>query len=417
MAQSVTCLLVGAGIRGRQYVQHAVASDKDFKPVAVAEPDDVRREAFGNAFGIPANRRFKTWQDAAKAGRVADCVINATLDDMHRDSAVGLLDLGYNMLLEKPIARTEKDMFDIANAAERNRATVMICHVLRYSPFYSMVKDVVESGRLGRIKHIRMSENVSWHHFGTAFVRGRFRNAKTAAPFILAKSCHDTDIMAWLLSGNPPKRVSAFGSLTHYVASNAPQGATDRCYDGCPHLKSCKFSAENIYVTGNMWRFRALGDFNGTDDEAREILKTAPHGRCVWKCDNDVTDQMSVSVEFADGAIGTLSSQGFATRPNRDIVIYGTDAELIGDMEESTFEIRTPNPPGGGFEREVVNTQSGSGDEKSGHGGGDGRLMRDFVNVMRGSGANRTRIEDSINGHRIGFAAEDSRLTGRWIEL
>ena len=93
MAQSVTCLLVGAGIRGRQYVQHAVASDKDFKPVAVAEPDDVRREAFGNAFGIPANRRFKTWQDAAKAGRVADCVINATLDAMHRDSAGGLIDL------------------------------------------------------------------------------------------------------------------------------------------------------------------------------------------------------------------------------------------------------------------------------------------------------------------------------------
>ena len=417
MSKPITCLLVGAGIRGRQYVDHAVVADKDFKPVAVAEPDDARRTAFANRFNIPADRQFKSWQDAVKPGKIADCVINATLDDMHRDSAVALLDLGYNMLLEKPIAKTESDMMDIVAAAKQSGAIVMICHVLRYSPFYSAIQDAIGSGRLGRIKLIRMSENVSYHHFATAFVRGRFRNTQTAAPFILAKSCHDTDIMAWLLSGNPPKKVSAFGSLTQYIEKNAPAGATNYCYGGCPHLHTCKFSAENLYVTGKIWRFRALGDFNGTDDDARDILKTAPHGRCVWKCDNDVTDDMAVSVEFADGAVGVLSSHGFATRPSREIAVYGTDAELVGDMEASQLDIRTPQPVGGRFDVETVDLNAGSGDEKDGHGGGDARLMRDFVNVMRGGGDNRTRIEDSVNGHRIGFAAEESRLSGGWVVL
>jgi len=413
----LTCMLVGAGIRGLQYVDHAVRCDSELMPVAVAEPDDRRRNDFADRFGIPAERRFRTWQEASQQERLADCVINATRDLLHHPSAVALLKLGYDMLLEKPIAPRREETLEIAQTAREHGCKVMVCHVLRYTPFYSMVKQIVESGRLGRIMEIRLAENVSWHHYATGFVRGRFRNVREGAPYILAKCCHDTDLMAWFQSGNPPRRVSSFGSLTYYRPENAPEGATDNCYD-CPHVSTCPYSAEQIYVKGKIWRFRALTGFTGqTDEEARAELRKGPYSRCVWRCDNDVVDKQSVTVEFADGAIGTLNTNGVATRPGREIAIYGTKGELTGSMEESTITVRDIEGPGGKFREETLDPKGGSGHERDGHGGGDGRLVADFIDVLRGKGTNRTRIDDSLYGHLIGYAAEDSRSQDKWVTI
>ncbi|MDP7252665.1 MAG: Gfo/Idh/MocA family oxidoreductase [Planctomycetota bacterium] len=413
----LTCMLVGAGIRGLQYVDHASSCDPDFKPVAVAEPDDQRRNDFADRFGIPPERRFQTWQEAASHERMADCVINATRDHLHHASAVALLQHGYDMLLEKPIAPCREETLEIADTARGHGCKVMICHVLRYTPFYSKVKEILESGRLGRIMEIRMAENVSWHHFATGFVRGRFRNIKEGAPFILAKCCHDTDLMAWFMSGNPPRRVSSFGSLTYFRPENAPEGAADNCYD-CPHLETCPFSAERIYVKGKIWRFRALTDFTGTsDEEAREALRRGPYSRCVWRCDNDVVDKQTLSVEFADGAIGTMNTSGVAARPDREIAVYGTKGELRGSLEDGKLIVREIEGPGGKYREELIDPKGGSGHELDGHGGGDSRLVADFIDVLRGKGTNRTCIEDSIYGHLIGYAAEDSRAKREWITV
>ena len=413
----LTCMLVGGGIRGLQYVDHAVRYDADFKPVAVAEPDDRRRGDFADRFGIPEERRFRTWQEAAQYERLADCIINATRDHLHHPSAVALLKHGYHMLLEKPIAPRREETLEIAETAKQHGCRVMICHVLRYTPFYSAVKEILESGRLGRIMEIRMAENVSWHHFVTGFVRGRFRNVKEGAPFILAKCCHDTDLMAWFLSGNPPERVSSFGSLSFYRPENAPEGATDNCYD-CPHVETCAFSAEQIYVKGKIWRFRALTGFEGTtDEEAREALRRGPYSRCAWRCDNDVVDKQSVIVEFADGALGTFSTNGVAACPGREIAVYGAKGELRGNMDDSTIVVREIEGPGGKFREEEIDPKGAAGHELAGHGGGDSRLVADFIDVLRGKGTSRTRIEDSLYGHLIGYAAEDSRAQGEWVTI
>ena len=413
----LTCMLVGGGIRGLQYVDHAVNYDPGFTPVAIAEPHDGRRNDFADRFAIPAERRFRTWEEAAQHERMADCVINATRDHLHHPSAVALLKHGYHMLLEKPIAPRREETLEIAETAREHGCKVLICHVLRYTPFYSMVKEIIESGRLGRIMEIRLAENVSWHHYATGFVRGRFRNEQEGAPYILAKCCHDTDLMAWFLSGNPPRRVSSFGSLTFYRPENAPEGATDNCYD-CPHVNTCPFSAEQIYVKGKIWRFRALTGFTGeTDEEAREELRKGLYSRCVWRCDNDVVDKQSVIVEFADGAIGSLNTNGVATCPGREIAVYGTKGELRGSMEDSTMTVREMEGPGGKFREEVFDPKGAPGHELAGHGGGDNRLVADFVDVLRGKGTNRTRIEDSLYGHLIGYAAEDSRSQGKSVTI
>ena len=412
----LTCVLVGAGIRGRQYVDHAAKIDPDFNLVAIAEPDIKKRDAFADKYNIPSDMRFASWEELLDKEKLADCAINATGDWDHCESAVAMMDMGYDMLLEKPITPNKADTLKVAEAAKRNDVRVMICHVLRYTPFYTRVNEILHSNRIGKILQIRMTENVSWHHFGTAFVRGRFRNAEVGAPFILAKTCHDLDLMMWLMHGNAPKNVLSAGSLMFYTEQNAPEGSTQYC-DDCPHVDTCAWSSDALYIKSDTWAFRVMDDFNGTDDEKRALLRKNGFAKCVWRCDNDVVDHQSVIVEFENGATGTLETNGVSARATREFHIFGTNGELKGDMVSNIIKVRESSHDGTKFSEEIIDINAGSADESDGHGGGDAKLMADFVRVMRGEGENLTCITDSVNGHLVGYAAEEARKTGKRIDL
>ncbi len=298
----------------------------------------------------------------------------------------------------------------------------MICHVLRYAPFYSRIKEAVESGAVGDIVSLRTSENVSYHHMAVGYIRGKWNRRERSTPMLLAKCCHDLDIIAWLLSGTAPVRVASFGGLKQFREENAPPGSAKRCLDGCKIEETCPYSARKNYVDSTWWEFypwEGVEERGKLDREQRleYLRKDSPFGRCVWHCDNDVVDHQSVIVEFASGATATHDMFCAVARPTRTIHVVGSRGEIEGDLEAGRIVLRKPAPQGPdlGYTEEQIEL-SVKGDA---HGGGDELLVGDFVSHLRGEPTSRgkTRIEDSLAGHLIAFKADEAMTGGRVVKV
>ncbi|MCC6581201.1 MAG: Gfo/Idh/MocA family oxidoreductase [Phycisphaeraceae bacterium] len=407
----VAVAVVGAGRRGLCYAAYAKEHPDRMSIVAVAEPNADRRAAFGARHQIPLQRQFTSYQNMLASGKAADAAINCTMDAMHYDSTAALLKAGYHILLEKPIARSASDVRKLIGLAQQQHRIVMICHVLRYVPFYLRIKELLDSGAIGRIVAIRSAERVSYHHMAVGFVRGRWNKAETSNPILLARCCHDLDLIAWFKTGHKVTHVASFGELTQFRPENAPTGATDRCLD-CPHVETCRYSAKKHYVDMGLWLDYAFESHQGDPSkltEDRKILSLKdpnnPYGRCVWKCDNDVVDHQTVIARFADGVTATHDLFTATARPTRTLHILGELGELQGDFEAGHITLRKPQlKPGAAFSEERILLHPTT----TGHVAGDLQLVHDFVSLLRGepTSASHTRIEDSLTGHLIAYAAD-----------
>ncbi len=351
------------------------------------------------------------------------------MDQDHVPTSIPLLKAGYHMLLEKPFAVNEKEMWELVDVARKYDRTVMICHVLRYAPFYARIRQLVADGVIGEIINMQTTEHVSYHHMAVAFIRGKWANEDVCgSPMLMAKCCHDLDLIAWMKSGIKPVKVSSFGSLMYFRKEKAPKGSGTRCVVDCPPEveQECLYSARKHYLDHpNRWRFYVWHELehveNPTLEQKAELLKTSEYGRCVWKSDNNVVDHQSVMIEFADGSTATHNMMGGSSRPSRSIHLLGTHGEIQGYLEESKFVVRHPDPrPGQEYSEEVVDLKI-TGDMHGafgGHGGGDLRLAADFCRTLRGEkpSISCTSLEDSVSGHLIGFRADRAMKQGR-VEL
>jgi predicted dehydrogenase len=425
--EPLTVAVIGAGARSRSYCNHALKHPERMKVVAVAEPDAERRNHFADMHQVPPEMRFADYRELAKRPRLAEAVVNGTMDDLHYESSMPMIEKGYHLLLEKPIAPTQREVCDLIDATRRRGVTVMICHVLRYAPFYRQIKNLLDEGRIGQVVALRTSECVSYHHMATAFVRGKWNRSETSNPILLAKCCHDLDIIAWLMSGLAVRKVASFGSLSMFRPENAPAGAADRCLAGCEVEATCPYSARRLYVDASFGFSYPWGMFTEPAKLTREqklesLRQDNPYGRCVWRCDNNVYDHQNVIVEFANGATATHDLFCGTARPTRTIHLMGDVGEIVGDFETGVVQARTFDPASTeprGYREQVIDTKATGGGGQGGHGGGDGGLIEDFVRTLRGSqpSPGATRIEDSLTGHIIGFAADESVRTGKVIEL
>jgi predicted dehydrogenase len=408
----VTLALVGGGLRGQLYARGAVG-DGGARVVAIAEPDPVRRSALGDEFGVPSEHRYADWADLAAAGRLGDAAIVATQDQLHTAPAVRLADLGYHLLLEKPMATTEEDARAITAAAHRNGIILAVCHVLRYTPYTRMLKELLEAGRIGRLVNVQHLEPVGWWHQAHSFVRGNWRRSDTSAPMLLTKACHDLD---WLvhLFGAMPARVSSFGSLTHFKASERPPRAAARCVD-CPLNASCPYSAKRFYLGAladpdqHFWPLGAVTN-ERTEAGVLEALRTGPYGRCVYACDNDVVDHQVVNLEFPDGGTCSFTMSAFTPMEHRRTRLLGTHGFLDGDGSTIRLvDFRTG-------EEELLAVPEAEGD---GHGGGDRELTASFLRAVATDDPTLlpTDAAASLATHRVVWAAEQARTTGTVVTL
>ena len=413
---AIDAVLLGAGLRGRMvYGRWAREHADRLRIVAVAEPDDARRAAVAREHGLEPANVARDWRELLSRPRLADAAIVATSDTVHVEPALAAFAAGYHVLLEKPIAPDPADCLRVVEAAEATGRILQIGHVLRYAPFYVRVHELIAAGRIGRVLGIDMQENVAFWHYAHSYVRGKFRNRRIAAPIVLAKTCHDLDLMIWL-AGAAPQRVASFGERTLFRPEGAPsRDVPARCTDGCPVQADCPWDAVAFYATADesAARWWPLSDVSSdpSREARRRALETGPYGVCVYRADNDLPDHQVLAVDFANDVAATFTMNGTASDEKRTIHVAGSAGELRGVLHEGWIEVRRHGAAG--FERIDV---AGSPFD---HFGGDPGLIEHFTTAVERGRPDEVRASGrvSLDSHLLGFAAEEARLSGRVVAV
>jgi predicted dehydrogenase len=393
---------LGAGARGTDnYGAFAKLHPALLKIKAVAEPDRVKRERMQKEHGIPDEYARVSWEEAFDKLPPPDAVIIATQDRMHIGPVLAAINKNINILCEKPICPSLGECREVEKASANFGKVFVIAHELRYTRFFSKIKELLDSGRIGRLIGIELKENVGHIHMSHSFVRGNWRNSGESSPMILAKSCHDMDMLRWL-AGAPWESLSSYGSLNFFKAENAPEGAPERCLEGCPHMTTCPWEVSKIYLTADTgWPTSVIT----TDLSVEGRMKALEEGRCVFRCDNNVADHQTVSLRFENNVTALFTMSGFTMPGHRCITLFGTAGEINGDMEEEYVRVKD-------FSSRNVDTVS-IGKTAGGHSGGDTELLTDFVRMVRGEGGRGcSKASGAFESHYMAFAAEASRLAG-----
>ena len=416
MNKKITLVIIGLGSRGKNAYGAELLKLRDrAEVVAVADPNEERLTIGGNEHGIPLERRYHTAEELLAQPKLADAALICTQDRQHVGHAVAALRKGYDVLLEKPVSPDLTELQKIVRVAREENRSVVVCHVLRYTPFFRLIKETIDSGRLGRVVNIQALENVRYWHQAHSFVRGNWRSSEETSPMILAKCCHDLDYLIWLC-GSRCEKVSSFGNLIHFRPENAPEGAAARCLDGCRAKENCPYDAEKIYLynkdtgvlEGNTeWPVDILSE-NPTEETIREAIQNGPYGRCVYACDNDVVDNQIVNMQMENGAALSLMMSAFTSIGGRTIKVMGTMGDLWGDMNRNIIRICEF-----GKEPEIIDFGKPKNDFND-HGGGDRGLILSFLDYLEGKKTDNTitTLETSIESHLAALAAEESRLKG-----
>lgn len=411
-----TLAMIGAGSRGIHCYGSYMEKNRDKgRIVAVAEPRSFQRTELSRRHGIPEQNQFEDWRELLAGPRLADAVIIATTDRHHIEPVLAAVAKGYHILLEKPMAPTLEECRAIVRAVDEAGVSLVVCHVLRYASFYSKIKEILDSGQLGELCSIQHLEGVAWWHFAHSFVRGNFGNEARSSFVLLAKCCHDVDILRWWV-GKPCLRVSSFGSVKHFRAESAPPNAALRCMDCELADKGCPYSAKKYYFERLrnekfVWPLNMVIDH---PDEAalEDALRIGPYGRCVYHCDNDVVDSQVVNFEFEGGVTASMTMSAF-TPSGRRVRLMGSRGYLEGDEHV----IRILDYESDSWTEYDVNTLAS--DLTGGHGGGDQRMMGAFLEMLAGKGENRitTGADVSLESHIMVFAAEKARKEARVVQM
>lgn len=416
--ETVSLAIVGCGARAQTYVQIACRTPQKFRVVAIADPNPAKRQAIRDLAGGMDIQEFESADLLLKHERLADVLVISTQDAQHYEQCRQAIVAGYHILLEKPVAQSSTEVRTLVDLARQKERRVVVCFVLRHTSFFRRIKKLIDNGRIGDVTSLNLVEGIGTWPNVHAYVRGHWSRTQDSTPKILAKSSHDTDMIAWLLDDTCVS-VSSFGQLGYYRHENKPSDATTRCTDGCPHLSSCEYSAYR-YADDmrSPWLIQIHPDGETMSrDEVEGWLRESPYGRCAWQCDNDVVDHQVVAMKFSKGCSATFTMTAFDA--HRHIEIFGTKGVLRAGMDgrdELGCDILIRNHDNDAIERIVIDADDDSGYEA--HGGGDAGLMDAIYGVFRGDTNDEVALlATAAEAHYIGFAAEESRLSGRTVEV
>jgi predicted dehydrogenase len=451
---STTGVVVGAGDRGYDAYATLLLDEPDLgRIVAVADPDEGRRARFARRYSVTDADCLPGWEELFARPRMADYAIVATGDTHHVEPTLAALDAGYHVLLEKPMALEESDAVHIVEAAERAGRIVAVCHVYRYSHLFSALQGLIRAGELGDVVSIQLAENVAHWHYAHSYVRGHTR--RSTVPWLLQKSCHDLDLLAWM-AGAPATAVSSFLRPTLLTQANAPEGAPEHCIDGCPHAPTCPYDAVATYrdltpllsdlalaerpvglglaaraaraarprllasplptalkqpLEWWRWPVSAVTD-DHTPEGLDRALRSSRWGRCAYRVgDNDQPSAQTVSIRFANGVLANFTLQSSSHRSMRTVRVNGTRGSAWGEARALDGWLEVADHASGRVRRVRVPTAY------DGHGGGERPLFRDFLRAIRTGGQPSVSARSSLESHRIAYAAMESARSGSVVEL
>lgn len=409
----IKVIIIGCGQRGLAYANYALSYPNEVKVVALAEPRSDRLEEMSKAHHIPKENQFTDWKEVFNREKFADCVMVATQDRMHYEPVMMALDAGYDVLCEKPMSHDAVELISMRDQAEEKGRALSICHTLRYSSFFTKIKELIDSGIIGELVSIQHSESIGYWHMAHSFVRGNWRSKEETSPIIMAKCCHDLDILTYLVGSNI-EYISSFGSLKHFNSNNKPKGSPNRCMDGCEYRDECPYYAPRFYLEHPRAVTDGFAKVVSIDTSEKEILKAleiGPYGRCVYACDNDVPDNQIVNMIYENGVTTSFTMSAFTDDCERIINVMGSHGQIRGNMEEKTltvYEFATGH-------NYTIKLHS----PKGGHGGSDTLMMKTFIKALESHEkemSSSARV--SVQSHLAALAAEESRLeNGKSIDF
>lgn len=379
-----------------------------------------RMERFGEKFGVAAENRF-TDENVFFAVKRADVLVIATQDKDHVRQAVKAFSLGYDVLLEKPISSEKDELEKLIAAQKKYGKKALVCHVLRYAPAFMKAAELIDEGAIGKFVAINALERVTFWHQAHSYVRGNWRKAEDTSPMIMAKCCHDLDLLQYY-AGAKCKTISSVGDIAFFKRKNAPEGCAERCVN-CKYKDSCSYSAKKIYldwwvVQGkkeDVWPFNIIAEAPLTQEKIEKAIETGPYGRCVFACDNDVVDHLIVEMQFENGVKAELTMTGFTKLCGRRITFFGTQGNITLDESENKIMVDKFTLDENDSETIQINVLNENG---YGHGGGDYGIVNTLYDILEGKTSNRTSLEESLESHLMAIAAEESRVQGgKLIEI
>ena len=404
MDKKFTVAIIGMGGRGRAYTREMSKLPDKFEVVYFCDFTEFRINDAKRDFGFTDEMYTKDENEFFSKKRADICVV-ATQDQDHVRHAIKALELGYDVLCEKPISDNEEECRKLLEAQKKYGGKVFICHVLRYAPAFVKLKEIIDSKVCGDVVMVDLIEQVYYFHQAHSYVRGNWRRRDQTSPMIIAKCCHDLDLLQWYI-GSKCESLSSVGDLRHFKKECKPEGAADRCTD-CKYVDTCAYSAVRGYITNKFWGTDLITPVRPITTAALfEGLKTSPYGRCVYACDNDVVDNQIVMMKFENGVTANLRMTAFTKAGGRIIKVYCTNGEIEFDAHQEFIDVKLFNA-----KTERIHTkeliESGYG-----HGGGDAGIVKGLYNLLTGNAEGGTTLEASIESHLMGFAAEESRLAG-----
>ncbi len=405
--KKVKVAVVGAGVRGTYaYAPYIFENQEVCEIVAVAEPKKGRRDLFSKKYNLKEENVFESAEELFEKEKIADAIIIATNDERHFNLAKLALEKGYHVLLEKPMANSLDGLVHIKELAEKYTDKVfMTCHVLRYTEFFKKLKEIIDSKELGDLVSIQHNENVGYFHFAHSYVRGNWRNSSDTGPLMLTKSCHDLDILLYL-TGSKCRKIASFGNLKHFNSDNFKLTMGESCYR-CSEEENCPYSCKKIYLENERMMNNAV-HINPTKENLDTILKKGPYGRCVYRCDNNVVDNMVSIIEFENDVTATFNLSAFTKECTRTIKLMFTHGEVGGNFKDNEIRIKKF----GDIKEEVLKL----GKNDLSHGGGDKNLIKHFIDLIINEETDNS-INESIESHIMAFASEYSRVSEQIIYI
>ncbi len=405
-----TVAILGVGSRGGNGYGRIINGMRDkFKIVSLCDIRRERLDMFAPEFEVGTDDCFDSDEEFLKQRR-ADLLIIATQDKDHVRHCLRAFELGYDVLLEKPITADENECYKLLNSQKEHGNRALVCHVLRYSKPYVKVMELIDSGRIGRLVAIDALEPVNFWHQAHSYVRGNWRNTSDSTPMILAKCCHDLDLLQYYAKSKC-ESVSSVGDLAFFTKENAPADCAMRCTE-CKYIDTCEYSAKRIYVSGwykkntpaDDWPFNVIAAAPITEEKLWAAIKDGPYGRCVFHCDNDAVDHQIVQMTFKNGVKASLMMNAFNDKMGRCYRFYGTHGMII--LANDSVTLREFGKDDVEFSSEEL-LESGHA-----HGGGDFGIVSSLYDMLTGIAPESTSLEASIESHLIGISAEKSRANG-----
>jgi predicted dehydrogenase len=366
--------VVGFGARSRSVLKRLLPQDSRLRLKGIFDIDPAAVERAKQQLELKEVHAYPSMESLVTDPEIAWVVVG-TWNRNHAAPVIAALNAGKSVFCEKPLATTIEDCVAVSNAVRSAKGMFAFGLVLRYSPHYQRVRQVLSEGRLGELISFEFNETLRPGHGGYIFGNWR-RRTETAGSHILEKCCHDLDIANWM-TGSIPVRVASFGGKRYFTRQNAH-----------------------------------LGDQMGLDADGRSIYEEWPDAHRVhpFLGDANLLDHQVVILEYANGICATFHANAVTSLPERRFYLLGT----LGSLRADAYDGKITFEPIG---RDTKSEDLSIGPNPDGHGGGDSVLAAGLAATMLEGRKPLAGIDEAVRSAVVAFAIDEAQATGKVVDL